>query len=179
MSGWGGGQRGCCRIPQTAAECLLFHFFFLRNSFFLSLPLHTRAWPLTQPTSPTRPRTFLVRVHHGPTLNCPQPASTVSVVAHSPSVFAISSLFPSLRLQATGSLPVLLKPCLPGEGAVDSTLSQEPCNIPCRCWAWDCSHPGSLHSTQGPYCPETLSLLSDFFMSSTIFGLQFSYMLGY
>ena len=41
------GLRGhwsfCCRrIPQTAPECLLFFFFFLRNSSCSILPLHTR-----------------------------------------------------------------------------------------------------------------------------------------
>ena len=41
-----------------------------------------------------------------------------------------SSLFPFLRLQATGSLTVLLRPCCRG-GAVNQTLSQESSGRPC------------------------------------------------
>ena len=44
-----------------------------------------------------------------------------------------SSLFPSLQLQATRSLTVLLKPCLAGEGAINPSLFQESCSRPCRC----------------------------------------------
>ena len=143
MPGWGGGWRGSCqRIPQTTAECLFFHFFFLKNSSCSSLPLHTRAWSLTQPTSPTRPGTIQVKAHHDPTLNSFQPATTVSVGAHSLCVFATLSSFPSLRLQATRSFPVLLKPCLAGEGAIDLALSPEPYDRPGGCWTWGCSHPG-------------------------------------
>ena len=40
------------------------------------------------------------------------------------------SLFPSLRLQATRSFLVLLKPCLAREGAIDLALSQESCGRP-------------------------------------------------
>ena len=46
--------------------------------------------------------------------------------------FSTSSLFPSLRLQATRSLTVLLRPCLAGEGAVNPALSQESCRRPGR-----------------------------------------------
>ena len=83
-----------------------------------------------------------VRARHGLTLNSSQPVSTVSVGAHRPHVFATSSLFPSLWLQATRSLLVLLKPCLAGEGAVDPALSQKPCGRPCGCNVWGCSHLG-------------------------------------
>ena len=44
--------------------------------------------------------------------------------------FSTSSLFPSLRLQATGSLTVLLRPCLAAEGAINPALSQESCSRP-------------------------------------------------
>ena len=54
--------------------------------------------------------------------------------AHGLPGFTTSSLFPSLRLKATRSLLVLLKPCLAGEGAVNSALSQEPCGRPSGCW---------------------------------------------
>ena len=46
--------------------------------------------------------------------------------------FTTSSLFPSLRHQATRSLTVLLKPCLTGEGAVNPSLSQLSCGRPGR-----------------------------------------------
>ena len=81
------------RILQTVAECLFFLFFFLKNSSYSSLPLQTRTWPLTQPNSPTRPGTDRVRVRHCPA-STSQPASTVSVGAHRPCVFATLSLFP-------------------------------------------------------------------------------------
>ena len=96
-----------------------------------------RACPFTQPTSPARPGTVRVRAPHGPTLNSPQLVPTVSV-----GLPTTSSLFPSLRLQATRSLSVLLKPCLAGEGAVNPALSQESCGRPGRFWAWGYSHPG-------------------------------------
>ena len=72
--GTGGGGACCGRIPQTAAECLFFSFFFLKNSSYSSLPLQTSAWPLTQLNSPTRLGTDWVRVRQGPTLpsRCPQ-----------------------------------------------------------------------------------------------------------
>ena len=75
--------------------------------------------------------------------------------------------------KASRFLLVLLKPCLAGKGAVDLAFSQEPCSRPGGCWAW------SPRWTQRPYCPEALSLSSDFSMSSTIFDLQPSHMLGY
>ena len=50
--------------------------------------------------------------------------------AHSLPGFSTSSLFPSLQLQATGSLTVLLRPGLAEEGAVNRALSQESCGRP-------------------------------------------------
>ena len=50
----------------------------------------------------------------------------------SPCVYHTSSLFPSLRPQATRSLSVLLKLCLAGEGAVNLAHSQETCGRPSR-----------------------------------------------
>ena len=47
--------------------------------------------------------------------------------------FITSSLFPSLRFQATRSVLVLLKPCFAREGSVSSALSQESCGRPSRC----------------------------------------------
>ena len=61
-AGWGAGWSGCCRrIPPNSRGVSLFHFFFLRNSSCLSLGPHTRACPLTQPTSPNRLGTVRVR----------------------------------------------------------------------------------------------------------------------
>ena len=53
-----------------------------------------------------------------------QLSSLLSQRLASPCVFHLS-LFPSLRLQATRSLTVLLRPCLAEEGAVNLALSQE------------------------------------------------------
>ena len=94
-----------------------------------------RARLLGQPTAPARPGPIRVRVPHGPTLI--SPAS-----AHSLCGFSTSSLFPSLRLQITRSLLVLLKPCLAGKGAVNPSLSQESCSRLGGRRAWGCSCPG-------------------------------------
>ena len=48
------------KLPKQLLSASFF-FFFLKNSPCSSLPLHTRAWPLTQPNSPTRPGAVLVR----------------------------------------------------------------------------------------------------------------------
>ena len=56
--------------------------------------------------------------------------------------FTTSSLFPSLRLQATRCRLVLLKSCLAGEGAINPTLSQESCSRPGRRRPGGCSRPG-------------------------------------
>ena len=63
--------------------------------------------------------------------------------AHSLSGFTTWSSFPSLWLQATRSLTVLLKPCLSGEGAINPALSQESCSRPgtCRPWGYSCPGP--------------------------------------
>ena len=157
-----GGGGGCCRrISQTATKCLFFHFFFSRNSSYSSLLLHTRAWPLTQPNSPIRPETVQVRACHRPTFpsQCPQ-----SQWVHTTPVCLPLCPDSPLRLHATRTLLVLLKACLAGEGAIDLAFSQKSCGRHSRqvpglglqlpwfpCWS------------QGPYCLEALSLLSDFF----------------
>ena len=112
-----GLESGCCRrILQNSPQCLFFHFFFLRNSSCSSCcSIQGGTCPLTQPTSPTTPGSVRVRARQGPVLNSPPPSHIVSVGAHRPCVFATLSLFPSLRLKATRSLLVLLKPCLAGE----------------------------------------------------------------
>ena len=48
------------KLPKQLLSASFF-FFFLKNSPCSSLPLHTMAWPLTQPNSPTRPGTVRVR----------------------------------------------------------------------------------------------------------------------
>ena len=70
----------------------------------------------------------------------PRPNSQLSPAStHGLSGFITSSLFPSLQLQATRSLSLLLKPCLAGEGAINPALSQEFCSRPGGFWAWGCS----------------------------------------
>ena len=92
-------------------------------------------------------------------INSPQMAHTASMGARRPCVFATLSLFPSLRLQATRSLPVLLKPCLAGEGAIDLALSQESCSRPGGHEVWGCSRSGPsigprdlIVLKHSPYC---------------------------
>ena len=93
-----------------------------------------------------------------------------SASARSAPGFSTSSLFPSLRLQATRSLTVLLRPCLAGEGAVNPALSQESCSRPGRA-GLGLQLPWSLRWSQGPFCPETIPLPSVFSVSSVLFGL--------
>ena len=73
--------------------------------------------------------------------------------------FTTFSLFPSLGLQATRCLSVLLKLCLVGEEAVNPALSQESCGRPSGHQTWGCSHPGPHAGSrslivlkQSPYC---------------------------
>ena len=54
--------------------------------------------------------------------------------AHCLCGFTSLPLFPSLRLQATRSLLVLLKPCLAGEGDINLAASQESCVRPVMLW---------------------------------------------
>ena len=84
--------------------------------------------------------------------------------------FSISSLFPSLRLQATRSLTVLLRPCLAGEGAVNPALSQESCSRHDRAGSGAVATlvPGLV---PGLFCPEAIPLPSVFSVSSVLFGL--------
>ena len=100
-------------------------FFFLRKSSCSILLLHTRKGLSSHTTH--------LSSYTG---NCPgqcptQPNSQLSLAhAHSLHVFTTLSLFPSLQLQATRSLSVLLKPCSVGEGAVNLALSQESYSRP-------------------------------------------------
>ena len=87
-----------------------------------------RAYPLTQPTSPT----WLGLSGSGPLSaqlsTLPQPASIVSVGAHSPCVFATSSLFLPVT-SSTQVSPGTAQTSLAGKGAIDLALSQEPCGF--------------------------------------------------
>ena len=81
-----------------------------------------------------------------------------------------SSLFPSLRIQATRSLTVLLQPCLAGEGAVNPALSQESCD------RLGGRGPGVAVAlapglVPGTFCPEAIPLPSVFSVSSVLSGL--------
>ena len=79
VTGWRADSSCCCRgIPQSAPQGLCFF-----GKILLLNPaapsLQGRACPLTQPTSPARPRTFRVRAPHSSTLKSPQLAPMVSV----------------------------------------------------------------------------------------------------
>ena len=127
-----------------------------------------RACPLTQPTSPARPGTVWVR---DPT----RPNSQLSPAGYpqSPCVYHTLSLFPSLRLQATRSLWVLLKPCLAGEGALTWLSPRSPAVGPVG-MGLGLQLPWSPRRSQGPFCPEAIPLPSVFSVSSILFGLLFS-----
>ena len=84
--------------------------------------------------------------------------------------FTTLSLFPSLRLQASRSLSVLLKPYLAGERAVNSALSQESCSMQAGA-GLGLQSPWSTLWPQGPFSPETIPLPSVFSVSSILFGL--------
>ena len=131
VPGWVARWRGdwsCCfrEVPQSAPEVLfLFGKILLLNTVAPSV--QGRSCPLTQPTSPARPGTVHVRAQFGPTLNLPQPATTVSLcLPH-------FILFPSLRPQAPRYLSVLFKLCSAGEGAVTSSL---PRVLQQARWVW-------------------------------------------
>ena len=102
-------------------------FSFLRKSSCSILPLHTRKG-LSSHTTHLSSYTGDC-LGQGPT----RPNSQLSPVSiHSLCVFTTLSLFPSLRLQATRSLWMPLKPCMAAEGAANSGLSQESCGRPSR-----------------------------------------------
>ena len=130
--------------------------FLLRKS---SCSIQGRACPLTQPISPARPGTVWIRTPHGPTLNCPQPAPTVSVGLALPCHFkqpGLSRCCSSFVWQGRESLAGLsssnIKAVLEGKGLG----LQLPCS---PCW----SH--------RPLCPKAIPLRSVFSVSSILFGL--------
>ena len=111
VAGWRGDWSCCFRgIPQSAPKV----FFFLGKSCsILRLPWYKEG-PVPSLSPPLQVDCYCLG--QGPTW----PNSQLSPAgAHSLNGFATSSLFPSLQLQATRSLTVLLKPCLAGEGAVN------------------------------------------------------------
>ena len=84
--------------------------------------------------------------------------------------FSTSSLFPSLRLQATRSLTVLLRPCLAGEGAINWLSPRSPVAGPAQA-SLGLQRPWSSRWSQGPFCLEAIPLPSVFSVSSILFGL--------
>ena len=121
--GWPGGEETGAVAAGEFPKVPLRVFFFLGKSScsILWLPLYKEGpvFSLSPPfqldqdcpgQGPTRPNSQL------------SPAG-----AHGLHGFTTSSLFPSLWLQATRSLMVLLQPCLAGEGAISLALSQESC----------------------------------------------------
>ena len=68
-------------LQENSPKCPQVSFSFWENPLAHSCrSIQGRACSLTQPTSPTRQGTVRVRAPHGPTLNCPQSAPTVSVI---------------------------------------------------------------------------------------------------
>ena len=128
-----GGQPGgegdwssCCRrIPQSAPEGL-----FLLEKFLLLNP--AAPYKEGHVLSPSPPL-WLDRGLSGSGPHMAQLSTLPSWHPQSPCVYHTSSFFPSLRLQATRSLSVLLKPCLAGEGTISLALSQESCDRPGGC----------------------------------------------
>ena len=139
--GWR-GDWSCCRrgISQSAPEGL-FLFREKPPAWSCGSLQQGRAWPLTQPTSPASLGAVRVRIASSPTLNSPQPAPTGLLG------FSTSSLFPTLRLQATRSLTVLLRPCLAGEGAVNRLSPRSP--------AASCTWPGAAATLVPTLIPGT------------------------
>ena len=81
--------------------------------------------------------------------------------------FSTSSLFPSLGLQATRSLTVLLRPCLAGEGALTQLFPRSPA-AGLAVVGLGLQLPWSLRWSQGPFCPEAIPLPSVFSVSSVL-----------
>ena len=112
-----------------------------------------------QPTSPVRPGTVRVRAQHGPTLNSPQPAHTVSMglplCPYSPPCDfkqpGLSWCCSSLVWQGM-ELLAWLSPRIPVAGQVGVGLGLKS--------SW------SLYWSQGPFCPEAIPLPSVFSVSS-------------
>ena len=105
----------------------------------------------------------------GPSLsNSSQPVSIVSVGEHHPCVFASSSLFPP----ETSSIqvhPRVAQTALYGrEGSPLSDSLPRILQQTQQALGLGLQPPWSLRWPQGPYCPEALSLPSDFSMSSTV-----------
>ena len=123
-----GGEKTGAAAPGEFPNMPPKAFVFLTKSSCSILLLHTRKG-LCSCTAhiSSYTGTVCVRAQHSPALNSPQPAPKVQCVYHT--LF----LFPSQQPQATGSLSVLVKPPLAGEGAINSALSQESCGRPCGC----------------------------------------------
>ena len=152
VAGVRGDWRCCCRgIPQSAPEGLFLLGKILLNPAAPSI--QGRVCPLTQPTSPARPGIVQVRAHHGPTLNCPQPAHMVSMGLplhpySPPCDFKqpdLSWCCSSLVWQGREPL-TWLSPWSPVAGRAGAGLGLQS--------------PWSLSWFQGPFCPEAIPLPS-------------------
>ena len=141
-------------------------FFFLRKSSCSILPLHTRKG-LSSCTAHLSSYTG-DSLGQSPTW----PNSQLSTAgAHS--LCGFTNHFVLIPLPVTSSNQVslrLIKPCVAGEGAVSSALSQE---------SWGrtsgvglgLQSPRSPQWFQRPFCPEAIPLPSVFSVSSILFGL--------
>ena len=90
--------------------------------------------------------------------------------AHGLCGFTTSSLFPSLRLQATRSLRVLLRHCLAGREPFTQLSPRSP-TAGLAGVSLGLQLPWSPCWSQGPFCPEAIPLPSVFSVSFVLFGL--------
>ena len=128
--GWLGGETGAVAAREFSKVPPRVFFFWGKSSCLILWLSPYKEGPVLSLSPPLQLDWVVqVRVPHGPTLNSQlSPVGTRSLCG-----FTTLSLFPSLRLQATRSLSVLLKPCFMGEGALSSALSQESCGRPSGC----------------------------------------------
>ena len=153
----------CCRgIPQSAPEGL--SFWEKSSCSILWLPPYKEGPDLSH--SPP-----LQLAGGGPGKDCRRPNFQLSLAsACGLPGFSTSSLFPSLRLQATRSLTVLLRPCLAVEGAVTRLSPRSPAAGPAQA-GLGLQLPWSRRWSQGRFCLEAIPLPSVFSVSSVLFGL--------
>ena len=125
VAGWRGDWSCCCRgIPQSAPK----HLFLFGK--ILWLPPYKEGPVLSHSPSLQLDRGLSRSGSHRAQLSNFQLSSASPCGLPG---FTTLSLFPSLRLQATRSLTVLLRPCLAAEGAINLALSQESCSRPSTC----------------------------------------------
>ena len=165
VAGWRGDWSCCFRgIPQSAPKV----FFFLGKSCsILRLPWYKEG-PVPSLSPPLQVDCYCLG--QGPTW----PNSQLSPAgAHGLRGFPTLSLFPSLQLQATRSLLVLLKPVWQGREPLAQLSPRSPAAGPAGA-GLGLQSPWSLRWSQGPFCPEAIPFPSVFSVSSILSGLLYS-----